>query len=75
LNKKKQSARMGGTSKAELYLPIKEETIRWLHQNVPVDGSWKNKTVAAKAIAADLLIFVQNLKSQNKTLDINEEDI
>ncbi len=75
LTKKKQSARMGGISKAELYLPIKEETIRLLHQNVPVDGRWKNKTVAAKAIEADLVIFVQNLKSQNQNLDLNEEDI
>ncbi|QGN39263.1 hypothetical protein [Klebsiella oxytoca] len=73
--KKKQSARKGGVSKAELYLPVKEETIRLLHQYVPTDGGWKNKTVAAKAIEADLVAFVQNLKSQNKNLDLNEEDI
>jgi len=34
-----------------------------------------DKTVAAKAIEADLVIFVQNLKSQNQNLDLNEEDI
>lgn len=73
--KKKQSARKGGISKAESYLPIKEETIRLLHQNVPMDGRWKNKTVAVKAIESALVLFIQNLKSQDKSLDLNEENI
>ncbi|EBX2067716.1 hypothetical protein DRE43_24300 [Salmonella enterica subsp. enterica serovar Java] len=75
LAKKKQSARKGGVAKSESYSPVKKEVIRLLYQNVPPEGGWKNKTVAARSIEQSLIAFVQNLKSRDENLNLNEEDI
>ncbi|WP_387467252.1 hypothetical protein [Photorhabdus sp. RM323S] len=72
---RRQSAIKGGKAKAEHYIPVKQEAIRLFYKNVPLDGGWKNRTVAARAIELELMSFVQKMKVQNEGLDLNEDEL
>ncbi|HBX2471546.1 hypothetical protein IW01_04525 [Pectobacterium brasiliense] len=72
---RRQSAKKGGKAKAEHYIPVKKEVIRLLLKNVPSDGGWQKRIVAARAIEQELMKFVKEMKHQNSGLDLNVDEL
>lgn len=70
-----QGAIRGGVAKAALNIPVKEQAVKLLYENVPPNGGWKNRTKAAEAIAAELWEFIEQQNKIEKRITLDPDNL